>query len=210
MFPCNSLINFECGSNRTPTPGPVRKRERKREPRFTVGVVSRGDFNETIARMCMSLRSRLRSEVRLLRATWEPWRRWRRWRCRPDTRTVACRGQACTQFVSSSDNYAIMPGFLLLLASWSRARQSPSLQGLELGTNLPRLIRVVLVPCFFVFFFFFFFIFYLLHHSSSSTSLCSFYLFSYSFATFLTFVSRITKNDKASLEIYSFILQGLL
>lgn len=96
-----------------------------------VGEASRSDFNETIAWVYTSLRSRLRSEVRLLRVTRRGALRWR-WRCRPDMWTVACRGRACTQFVSSSDNYAIMPGFLLHLAD-------PAYRGQQ--ANRPRFIR---------------------------------------------------------------------
>jgi len=73
--------------------------------------VSRGDFNETIATL---EEEPLRAEVRLLRAVEvslsQPKelvaaRHLNMW-------TMACREQACTQFVSSSDNYAIMPTFL--------------------------------------------------------------------------------------------------
>ena len=172
MFSCNSLINFESRQSGTPTLGPTkeresegkkRKREGKKEPRFTVGVASRGDFNETIARMQTSLRSHLRSEVRLLRATQEPWRRWR---CRPDTRTVACRDQACTQFVSSSDNYAIMPDFLPLLASWSCALTSPPAYRVssQQRTCLA-LSESFSFSSFSLFFFIFLFVFFqLLHH----------------------------------------------
>lgn len=66
--------------------------------------IPRGDFNETIATR------EGRPSSGGFRGISTPTRR--RWRRRLNTRTVACRGQACTQFVSSSDNYAIMPTFL--------------------------------------------------------------------------------------------------
>jgi len=84
-------------------------------------VASRGDFNETIA----THGGPLGAEVRLLRVvvaavggdgTWLAGVVANMWT------VLACRGQACTQFVSSSDNYAIMLAFLPshLVASLAR------------------------------------------------------------------------------------------
>lgn len=93
--PCNSLVNF----------GSARNAHAERREAGRADAASRGDFNETI------VAHRAKFDSYALHGSYVV----------AESVVVACRGRPCTQFVSSSDNYAIMPTFLPLLAPTSLA-----------------------------------------------------------------------------------------